>query len=106
MEAIQICECHFAPLIAAGIALLLLIMSTWNLIDGLAYEKQYKRNKLKFLTHDDVLILDELLNARYPNENIEKDIARIMINAKKKYEKLEIIREERWKKLWKKDKEQ
>lgn len=98
MEAIQICECHLVPIMFLGffIAGIAEALSEW------AMDNRWRRKNLKFLSNDDIAVL---------NDYLEKDIScfeigEIVKTAYKKEESLRRIRKGWWKKLWKKDKEQ
>lgn len=98
MEAIQICECHLLPIMI----LAFLLSSLAECLMEWAMEKQWRRKNLKFISNDDIEVL---------NDYLEKDlscfeIGGIVKTAYKKEEALRRIRKGWWKKLWKKDKQQ
>ena len=97
MEAIQICECHLVPIMVFSY----LIISLVDCLMEWAMDNRWRRKNLKFLSNDDIIVL---------NDYLEKDlscfeIGEIVKTAYKKEETLKRIRKGWWKKLWKKDKE-
>lgn len=94
MEGIQICECHALPIMILSY---FLSMISIYLIES-AMEKQWRRKELKFLSNEDIKILNNYLKEDAPIF----DIGIIIKNAHIKEKELRKIKKEWWKKLWKK----
>lgn len=75
-----------------------LLISLFDLVYETTLEKMWRRNKLKFLSVEDIELINYKLNTYYA----ENDIGKIIVNAYKNQNDLKTFRKENRKKFWNK----
>lgn len=91
MENITICECHLVPVMVLAFVL----ASLAETLMEAAAEKRWRRKALKFLSDEDIQLINYYLDGYYPTT----PIGEVILNAYKRDMKLKAFRKQRWQKV-------
>lgn len=86
------CECHLLPIMI----LAFLLSSLAECLMESAMEKQWRRKSLKFLSNEDIQLINYKLDTYYA----ENDIGKIIVNAYKKDAELKAFRKQKRKEFF------